>query len=66
MTALRQPTRRMKQQPLLLKDMRATAKHWRAAADHALTELQFSPAERQRRRDYYLAEALKLEQGQPA
>ncbi len=60
------PARRMKQQPLPLKDMRATAKHWRIAAEHALTELQFSPAERQRRHDYYLAEALKLEQGQPA
>lgn len=57
---------RMKQQPLPLKDMRATAKHWCIAAEHALTELQFSPAERQRRHDYYLAEAIKLEQGQPA
>lgn len=59
------PARRMKQQPLPLKDMRATAKHWRAAAEHALTDTQFNAAERQRRHDYYLAEALKLEQGQP-
>lgn len=59
-----QPARRMKQQPLPLKDMRATAKHWRAAAEHALTEKQFSAAERRRRHDYYLAEAIKLEQGQ--
>ncbi len=57
---------RMKQQPLPLPDMRATARHWRIAAEHALTELQFSPAERQRRHDYYLAEARKREQGQPA
>lgn len=57
---------RMKQQPLPLPDTRATARHWRIAAEHALTELQFNAAERQRRHDYYLAEALKLEQGQPA
>lgn len=53
--------RRMKQQPLPLPDTRATARHWRMAADHALTELQFPPEERKRRHDYYLAEANKIE-----
>jgi hypothetical protein len=58
--------RRMKQQPLKLPDTRATARHWRIAAEHALTELQFSADERKRRHDYYLAKARELEQAQHA
>jgi len=37
------------------------AQVWRAAAETALLDLQFSEAVRQRRHDYYMAEALRLE-----
>lgn len=34
---------------------------WRAAAETALIDIQFTEAERKRRHDYYLAEAIRLE-----
>lgn len=37
------------------------AKAFRAAADHALTQFEFTAAVRQERHDYYLAEAKRIE-----
>lgn len=37
------------------------AKAWRAAAEQALIDKQFSLSVRQERHDYYMAEAIRLE-----
>lgn len=42
-------------------DPKRLAKAWRTAAETALTDIQFSPDERQERHDYYMAEARKLD-----
>jgi xanthine dehydrogenase iron-sulfur cluster and FAD-binding subunit A len=55
------PARRMKQQPLPLKDMRATAAHFRASAERALVDSHYTPAEQQQRHAYYLQKAHELE-----
>jgi len=60
------PARRMKQQPLPLPDTRATAKHYREAAAHALVDAHYTPTEQRQRHDHYLSEARKLEQAQNA
>lgn len=42
-------------------DPKRQALAWRAAAESALADVQFSEADRQRRHDYYAAEAERLE-----
>ena len=43
-------------------DPARNAQAWRAAAETALIDVQFSELERQQRYDYYMAEAVRLEQ----
>lgn len=42
-------------------DPRRIAAAWRASADHALQDVQFSERERKERHDYYAAKADELE-----
>jgi hypothetical protein len=55
------PARRMKQQPLPLPDTRATAAHYRASAERALVDSNYTPTEQRQRHAYYLQKAQELE-----